>query len=374
MPESPFILMVAGEASGDQAAAPVVAALRREYPAGRILAVGGPRMQEAGAEILFDASELSVMGFAEVLRHLPPLLKRRRHVKSVLRREHPDLFLPVDAPGFNLPLARLAKNRGIPTLYYIAPQVWAWGEGRLKAMKRDLAGLAVILPFEEDWFAERGIPAGFVGHPLAGKFVDLPTPETEARRIGLMPGSRAQEISRHLPRLLEASAKLTEKHEGLQFSMLETSSIKDSYYSEYLNKFKYPMKRFRGDSRAFFAEQDLLWASSGTATLEAALAGRPMVVLYRTGFVNYQLARRLIRLKNIALVNLVAGRELVPELIQHGAEPANLATAMAVLLQDDQARARQCAGFAEIRERLGSLEPGAQVAKMAREILEGHGR
>jgi len=330
-------------------------------------------MREAGAEILFAASELSVMGFAEVLRHLPRLLKRRRQVKSMLRREHPDLFLPVDAPGFNLPLARLAKSRGIPTLYYVAPQVWAWGEGRLKAMKRDLTGLSVILPFEEDWFAERGIPARFVGHPLAGKFVDLPSSESGFKRIGLMPGSRAQEISRHLPRLLEASRILMQKQEGLVFSLLEAESISESYYSEYLDKFKYPMKRFRGDSRAFFAQQDLLWASSGTATLEAALAGRPMVVLYRTGPVNYQLARRLISLKNIALVNLVAGRELVPELIQHGAEAANLATAMSVLLLDDHFRERQKEGFAEIRERLGSLEPGAEVAKMAREILEGHG-
>ncbi len=373
MPDSPFILMVAGEASGDQAAAPVVAALRREYPSARILAVGGPRMKAAGAEILFDASELSVMGFAEVLRHLPRLLKRRRQVKSLLRRERPDLFLPVDAPGFNLPLARLAKSLSVPTLYYVAPQVWAWGEGRLKAMKRDLAGMAVILPFEEDWFAERGVPARFVGHPLAGKFVDLPEPKGEPRRIGLMPGSRAQEISRHLPRLLEASAKLLAKHGDLEFSILEASPISDAVYARYLNGFEYPVKRFRGDSQAFFAEQDLLWASSGTATLEAALAGRPMVVLYRTGRVNYQLARRLIRLKNIALVNLVAGRELVPELIQHGAESANLATSMAVLLLDEETRDRQRAGFAEIRQHLGSLEPGVEVAKMAREILESHG-
>ena len=152
MPDSPFILMVAGEASGDQAAAPVVAALLREYPGARILAVGGPRMREAGAEILFDFSELAVMGFAEVLRHLPRLLRRRREVKALLRSGKPDLFIPVDAPGFNLPLAREARKRGIPAFYYIAPQVWAWGEGRVAAMRRDLAGLAVILPFEEAWF------------------------------------------------------------------------------------------------------------------------------------------------------------------------------------------------------------------------------
>ena len=374
MPDSPFILMVAGEASGDQAAAPVVAALLREYPGARILAVGGPRMRQAGAEILFDFSELAVMGFAEVLRHLPRLLRRRREVKALLRSGKPDLFIPVDAPGFNLPLAREARKRGIPAFYYIAPQVWAWGEGRVAAMRRDLAGLAVILPFEEAWFKERGVHARFVGHPLAGRFDALPLPSDQPRRIGLMPGSRAQEVSRHLPRLLRAAEILGTRRVGLEFSLLEAGSLSPDYYDQYLEHFQHTLKRFRGDSAEFFAEQDLLWASSGTATLEAALADRPMVVLYRTGPLNYQLARRLVSLDRIALVNLVAQRELVPELIQKGAEAENLALAMFALLTDEGSRARQRAGFAEIRRQLGSEDPGENVARLAREILEGHER
>lgn len=366
--------MVAGEASGDQAAAPVVAALLREYPGARILAVGGPRMREAGAEILFDFSELAVMGFAEVLRHLPRLLRRRREVKALLRSGKPDLFIPVDAPGFNLPLAREARKRGIPAFYYIAPQVWAWGEGRVAAMRRDLAGLAVILPFEEAWFKERGVHARFVGHPLAGRFDALPLPSDQPRRIGLMPGSRAQEVSRHLPRLLRAAEILGTRRVGLEFSLLEAGSLSPDYYDQYLEHFQHTLKRFRGDSAEFFAEQDLLWASSGTATLEAALADRPMVVLYRTGPLNYQLARRLVSLDRIALVNLVAQRELVPELIQKGAEAENLALAMFALLTDEGSRARQRAGFAEIRRQLGSEDPGENVARLAREILEGHER
>ncbi len=374
MPDSPFILMVAGEASGDQAAAPVVTALRRVYPRARILAVGGPRMREAGAEILFDYSELAVMGFAEVLKHLPRLLRRRREVKALLRSGEPDLFIPVDAPGFNLPLAREAKTRKIPTLYYIAPQVWAWGQGRVNAMRRDLAGLAVILPFEEAWFSEHGLEARFVGHPLAGRFDNLPAPGDPAHRIGLMPGSRAQEVSRHLPRLLKAVEILQDRRVGLEFSILEAGALNNEYYGRYLDDFQHPIKRFRGDSAEFFAQQDLLWASSGTATLEAALAGRPMVVLYRTGPLNYQLARRLVSLNRIALVNLVAERELVPELIQKGAEPENLALAMFALLTDEKARRRQRTGFEEIRTKLGSKEPGENVADMAQKILEGHER
>jgi lipid-A-disaccharide synthase len=366
--------MVAGETSGDQAAAPAVAALRRFFPRGRILAVGGPRMREAGAEILFPASELSVMGFGEVLRHLPRLWKRRNQVRRLIRSGRPDLFIPVDAPGFNLSLAREARLRGVPVLYYVAPQVWAWGAGRLKAMRRDLSGLAVFLPFEEEWFRRRGIHARFVGHPLAGKYMGAGPADRRPDRIGLMPGSRSQEVSRHLPRLLEAAGRLAANGRNLTFSILEADSIPGDIYDGYMRLFKYPVKRFRGDAQAFFAEQDLIWAGSGTATLEAALADVPMVVLYRTGALNYQLARRLVKLDRIALVNLVAGRELVPELIQDDASPESLAETMAGLLEDPEARSRQREGFREIRLRLGSLDPGAELSRMAGEILEGHER
>lgn len=369
MAEAPFIFMVAGEESGDQAAAQVVSALKDRWPEARILAVGGARMREAGAEILFDSSELAVMGFAEVVAHLPRLLRRRRQARRFLKKQAPDLFIPVDAPGFNIPLCREARRRGVPVLYYVAPQVWAWGAGRLKAMRRDLTALALILPFEEDWFRARGIEARFVGHPLAGRY-EACAADREPTRIGLMPGSRAQELSRHLPVMLEAASLLRAERPELRFSVLETEAISTSIYSGYIDQFEGDVKLFRGDGAGFFGGQDLLWACSGTATLEAALAGLPMVVLYRTGFLSYQLARRLVKLDRIALVNLVAERGIVPELIQGEAEPARLADAMRRLLDDGQARGAQREAFAEIREKLGSLKPGAEVAEMAGRILE----
>jgi len=371
MPDSPRILMVTGEASGEQAALPVLEALRRQWPDCRVKAVGGERLREAGAEILFDKEELSVMGFGEVLGRLPLLLRRRRELRELLRSGEIDLFLPVDAPGFNLPLCRFARQAAVPALYYIAPQVWAWGRRRVKAMARDLSALAVILPFEEKWFAERGIRARYVGHPLAASYEGKPRPAGEPPQLGILPGSRRQELKRMLPLMLDAARRLARRRPELQFLLLESPSLEGADYDPYLHGLDLPLRRARGEAPEQLPGLDAAWVTSGTATLETALAGVPMVVAYRTGAFNYAIARNLVKVPHIALANLVAGRRLVPERVQGEAHAEALAGAMDELLGSEQALREQREGFAAIASSLGSDDPGEGVAALAREILEG---
>ena len=370
MPEGPRILLITGEPSGEQAAIPLVEALRREIPGCSVMAVGSTGLRKAGAEILFDNRELAVMGFGEVLGRLPALLRRRASLKRLLRSGKVDLFIPVDAPGFNLHLARFARAAGVPVLYFIAPQVWAWGAGRVKAMARDLDALAVILPFEEDWFAERGLSARYVGHPLAACYTQDAPEVAEPPRIGLLPGSRMQEIRRLLPPMLEAARLLSVRRPELGFLLLESPGVSEDTYNSWLGESKLPLKRVRGNAAASLPGLAGAWVTSGTATLETALAGVPMIVAYRTGALSYHIARWLVKVPSISLVNLVAGETLVPEMIQGRVRPDAMAEAMDRLLGDETARETQRIGFREIRRRLGEGEPGTAVAAMAREILE----
>lgn len=366
------LLITAGEASGDQAGAAVVAALRRRHPDWRLLATGGERMQAAGAELLVHYRELAVMGFAEVLRRLPALRGRLRALGDLLGSGAIDLFLPVDFPGFNLRLAARARRAGLPVLYFIAPQVWAWGEGRVAALRRDVDRLALILPFEATWLAARGVRGEFVGHPL----LESPRPLAPAAalpRLALLPGSRAQEVERLLGVMLAAAARLQRELPALSVELLEAPGLPAALYERLLAGAPIQPRRCREESASFLARQGAAVVASGTATLETAVAGLPMVVVYRTGLVNYQLARRLVRLERIALANLVAGEDLVPELVQGNLSAPRLAGALAPLLRDGPERAAQQAGFTRLRERLGSPGCGERVAALA-EALLGEGR
>lgn len=363
------LLITAGEASGDQAGAAVVAALRRRHPEWRLLATGGERMEAAGAELLVHYRELAVMGFAEVLRRLPALRGRLRALGDLLGAGAIDLFLPVDFPGFNLRLAARARRAGLPVLYFIAPQVWAWGEGRVAALRRDVDRLALILPFEAEWFAARGVTGEFVGHPL----LETPRPLAPAGatpRLGLLPGSRAQEVERLLRVMLEAAARLRRAQPALAVELLEAPGLPPAFYERLLAGAPLQPRRCREASASFLARQGAAVVASGTATLETAVAGLPMVVVYRTGLLNYQLARRLVRLERIALANLVAGEALVPELVQGALTAEGLASALAPLFRDGPERAAQQAGFARLRERLGGPGCGERVAALAEELLD----
>ncbi|MBN2170788.1 MAG: lipid-A-disaccharide synthase [Candidatus Krumholzibacteriota bacterium] len=370
MPPERRILVVAGEASGDQAAAASVRSLRALRPDWAIQAVGGRALAAAGADLLMSYEEVAVMGFTEVLARLPAIQARLRRLRRLLAGGGVDLFLPVDFPGFNLRLAETARRAGVPVLYFIAPQVWAWGEGRVATLRRVADRLAVILPFEREWFGERGVDARFVGHPIMEHERPL-APEAPPPRLALLPGSRAQEVARHLPLMLAAAARVAAVVPGLECELLESPALPPAFYDRFPTGATPPTARHREESAAFLARQGAALVASGTATLEVAAAGLPMAVVYRTGRLNFALARRLVRVPNIALANLVAGEPLVPELIQGEASPAALADAVAPLLRPGPERERQRRGLLALREALGGPGCGERVARLAIELLEG---
>lgn len=372
---TPTILLSAGEASGDLHGAALARALRRQWPHVHLYGLGGPLMQEAGVELLAHTDQLAVMGFVEVLRHLPYFAGLMRRVQASLHERRPSLVIPIDYPGFNLRLARRARRAGVPVLYYIAPQVWAWHRSRIHELARAADRLAVILPFEEDIFREAGARVHFVGHPL----LDL----NEARQtraallqplgldparpvLALFPGSRVQEVARHLALFSAAAERVVAARPDVQPVIAAGGSLPDGAYEGA------PFPRLR-DSWELLHHADAALVKSGTSTLQAALTATPLVVAYRMHPASYAVARRLVRVPHIALANLVAGRRIADEFIQHEATPGALAAALLPLLPGGERRAEALAALAGVRARLaGSGSEAAvadRVAALAKELV-----
>ncbi len=331
-------------------------------------------MKAQGVELLAELDRLAVMGFAEVVRHLPFFWGLEHRLKELMDTGGIDLVLPVDYPGFNLRAARSARRRGIPVLYYIAPQVWAWKPGRARRLAEDADRIAVILPFEEEIFRAQGGRVSFVGHPLLEEQRTVPSRiefahahglDPEAPILALFPGSRRQEIRRHLEIFLQAARRVRESCPTVQVVVARASSIS----SEDLPVGPLPLV---DDGWALLCHARAALVKSGTTTLEAALAGTPFVTAYRTHPLTFFLARRLVRVPHVALANLVVGERVVPEVLQEEATPARLAGLLLPLLQPaSPERALQEAGLARVRLSLGPAGPGAAhaVAQMAAELL-----
>ncbi|UCF40855.1 MAG: lipid-A-disaccharide synthase [Gemmatimonadota bacterium] len=363
------ILVSAGEPSGDAHAARVVAALKQSHPALTIEGVGGPLMEAAGVELIAGIGQLGAVGLVEALRTLPVHWQLLKRLKRRLAAGRYDAVLVVDYPGFHLRLAAAARSADVPVLYYIAPQAWAWGGWRLRSLRERVRALAVILPFEEPYFRARDIPATFVGHPLLDGPA-APSREEARRTLGLdadrpvlavCPGSRAVEVNRLLPTFRAAVRRLRHQVPGLEAVLLDAAGAVGEDVPE--------CSRWRGASATLFAAADAGLCKSGTTTLEAALAGMPMVVAYRMHPATFAIARRAVRVPDIALVNLVAGRRVVPELVQRAATDAALARAARPLLERDGAEAtQQRAAFAAIRTAMGAPGAARRVAELVREL------
>ncbi len=364
------IYVSTGEASGDLHAEAVVRALRRRFPESTIEATGGPRLAAAGAVIRHSIDQCGAIGAVEILGSIPRHFSIFADLRRRFRAGHYDLLVVVDYPGFHVRLARAATEAGIPVLYYIAPQLWAWGRGRAAARKRGTRELAVILPFEEAFFRGLDIPATFVGHPLLER-TGLPT-RTEARArlgllsgvpaLGLFPGSRAQETRRLWPAFRDAALRVREAVPDLHVVVAGMRGLGYPGSGEFVVHYDRP--------EDVLAAADAGLCKSGTTTLQAALADLPMVIAYRLHPWTHALATHLVGVSHIGLVNLVAGRGVSPELLQDHVTPAALAREVLPLLDPAGASAvAQRAAFSEIRAQLGTPGAGERVAEMAARLV-----
>ena len=371
------VLFVVGEASGDLHAGKVAEALRAADPALPMAAVGGGHLRRAGATILMDVAELAVMGFTEVLAHIPRHARLLRHLTARLQSGRVGLVILLDYPGFNLKVAAAARAAGVPVLYYITPQVWAWGAGRLATLSSRITKAAPILPFEEALLRAHGVDATFVGHPLLDRVAGMPSPEEARRRLGLdpaapvlavFPGSRRAELARHLAPFLEVATRLQGIVPGLQVvvSVAPTVDIPAAHCP-------FPLVREASFTVLRAATAGLL--KSGTTTLEAAVAGLPHVIGYRTSAITYAIAKRVVTIPHIGLVNVVAGRAVSQEFVQGAFRPDRVASALVPLLHvASPERAAAVQGLAAVRDRLGTPGAAQRVADMALGLWREAGR
>jgi lipid-A-disaccharide synthase len=367
------IVLVAGEASGDLHAGALAAELRRRAPELALAGIGGDRMRAAGVELLEHSDRLAVMGFVEVLKHVPAHYALLRRLTDRLRNGTVALLVLVDYPGFNLKLAAAATGAGVPVLYYITPQVWAWGAGRLTKMARIVTRAAVILPFEESLLRAHGVDATFVGHPLLDRAEGMPDRAAARAALGLspservlalFPGSREQEIERHLDLFVATARELESRVPGLKVIVSAAPTVR-------LDPHRCPYPQVGSASFTVLRAADAAMCKSGTTTLEAAVAGCPLVVAYRTSPWTYAIARRLVRIPNIGLVNVVAGRQIAREFVQDALVPRDVADALEPLLDPASVtRSAMLEELAAVRAKLGA--PGA--AKRVAEIAIGMAR
>jgi len=369
------IAMVAGEPSGDALGLHLIQALRQHLPHAEFTGIGGPRMESAGFQALVPMEKLSVMGFVEVLRHLPELYGVRRRVLAHFLNERPRLFVGIDAPEFNLGLELKLRTAGVPTAHYVSPSIWAWRAGRIHKIRRAVSKMLVLFPFETKLYERAGVPVAYVGHPLADLLGKFPAPAAVREQlrlpatgkiVALLPGSRVTEVKRLADLFVATAEKITESVPGVQFLApfvsRETRDIfETALYRREIGALS--MSMMFGHAHEAMAAADVVLAASGTATLEAALLKRPMVITYKAAPLTVFIHRRLAYLPYVGLPNVLAGRFVVPELLHEEANPENLAQAVTNLLFDTVMRQRLEAHFgtlaAELRRDAASAAAAA---------------
>lgn len=382
MSEGPTFMVVAGEVSGDMLAAGLVRAIGRRAPAARFFGIGGDELRAAGTEILQDASEMAVMGFLEVAVRLRFFRRVFARMVAEAQARRPDAVILVDYPGFNLRLAARLHAAGIPVVYYVCPQVWAWHRSRMQAMARSIDLLLSIFPFEPPLFEGSGINVSFVGHPLVDR-IAAGTPATDALpwagtpRIALLPGSRRTELDRILPAMAAAACLVEDRLPGASFILASPGPAMAEVAGRILAAQPRRPRRLAvvaGGARAALATASAAMVASGTVTVEACLLRCPMIIAYRTGRLTYALARALVRVPHIGMVNLIAGRRICPELIQGEASPRALAEAIVPLAGLTPERARMVDDLGAAAARLGPPGAADRAAERVLDLLARRAR
>ncbi len=380
-PDLKNFLLSAGEASGDTYGAQLVEALRRLAPEATFFGMGGEKMQAAGCELLVHAREVAVVGLVEVVTHLPHIRRQFKRIVDEAARRKPDAAVLIDFPEFNLRLARVLHGLAIPVFYFVSPQLWAWRSGRVKQVRKYVRKMIVIFPFEQDFYRKHGVDVMYVGHPLAHASEAAVSRQDFAARnrldagkqwLALLPGSRKKEVLLNLPEML-AAARLLAADGDYEFVLPVASTLDPEWMREQVTgSGKDTSVRLTEDSRLTLKHSRAAVVASGTATVEAALAGTPFVVVYRVAPLTWLLGRRLVNLNTFAMPNLIFGKErhAVPELIQRDFSAANVAREMKAIVSEGAPRAQMLRDLAEVREKLrGSGHAEAPAERAAREIL-----
>lgn len=373
------ILIVAGEASGDLHGANLVQAIKDIDPTIFIQGIGGDLMKKAGVEILIPSTEMAVVGITEVFSKLGSIINAHFTLKKILRADRPDLIILIDYPDFNINLARSANRYSVPVLYYISPQVWAWRKGRIKKIARRVDRMAVILPFEKEVYNKTSLKVDYVGHPLLDS---LPTDLNREKVlkdmaisdgrpvIGLLPGSRSDEINKLLPLMIKSVEIISEHFPKLQCILPVAPTISDAQVQPCIENSLVEIKLTRNSIYGILSVCDLVFVASGTATLETAMMNTPMVIVYKVSLFSYWIGRIVIKVPYIGLVNLVAGDGVVPELIQKDANPQRLAEEALLILNDDISRAEMTGKLKEVKNSLGMGGASKRTAEIAIEMMK----
>lgn len=369
------ILIVAGEPSGDLYASILVKDLKRMRPELEFVGIGGGLSKNAGVDIIFDLSKLALVGGIEVLKNIFVVGRAFKTVISKIDSSKIDLAILVDYPGFNLRLARELKKRRIPVIYYISPQVWAWGAGRIKIIKECVDKIVVFFKFEEELYKRHGINVEFVGHPLSD-IVKITSAKADVRKrynladnkitIALLPGSRSMEVKKLFPIMAHAARTISERLKNVQFIIVRHPSVHSNLYRESIEGSGVDMAISEGDTYNILAASDFAIVASGTATLETAIVGTPFIMIYKVNFLTYLAAKMLMKVPFLGIVNIIAGNEIIPELLQFDATPDRVAEKTIAIISDKERIAGMRGDLKSVAGTLG--EPGASE-RAAKSIL-----
>lgn len=344
------IAFIAGEESGDQHAAKLLAAIQKKIPDVQAYGLGGKHLQALGMDSLMDLTTLAITGVSGVLGHLSSIKKAFSLIQKKLLLSPPDLVILVDYPGFNLRMAKwINKHLKCPILYYISPQIWAWKEGRIETIKRCVSHMAVILPFEKAIYEKAKVPVSYVGHPLSEELAKVPSKQVcrddlgldeDQKILAILPGSRNMEITRHMPVICEALKQLKAKNLEFEIVIPVAQSLNMAVFNPYLKAIPFPYQLIQGQAQRVIKASDAVVVASGTASLECAVLGKPSCIIYKSSWFNYYLARRWMKVKYLGLCNLLMNRMVCPELLQMDCNPKELGKMISLLLNDSELKVK----------------------------------